>query len=191
MRCLHSVLFTVLVWSAWTASVESAPLPKPKKETSQATPEVHAVGVYEATCDPRVAPRFPNSLRVQVQTTNKRPVILVLSAYEPVRWEINAPSGAVAQVIVSGYHKQTVLGLPKGTPVRSLVYEDKNEEYFIAFRDPKAADLTPEDRAEAQQAYEQMTKKVKELSGQELKFFRGRYGADRVTIRPGEKPTFD
>jgi len=191
MRCVHSVLLALFVWSAWTACVESAPLPQPKKETSPATPEVQAIGVYEAAKEARAAIQLPNTLRVEVQSTSKRPVILVLSAYEPVRWEINAPSGAVAQVIVSGYHKQTVVGLPQGTRVRSLVYEDKNEEYFIAFRDPKAADLTPENRAEAQQAYEQMNKKVKELSGQELKFFQGQYAAHRVTIRPGEKPTFD
>ncbi|MFQ3593629.1 MAG: hypothetical protein SNJ82_10670 [Gemmataceae bacterium] len=169
----------------------SAPLPGPKKEVGQSEPEVHVVGLYEAGGNPLAAARGENTVRVKVQATPKRPVILVLSAYEPIRWEIEAADGAIAQVIVGAYHKQTLVGLAKGTPVQSFVYEEKSEEYFIAFRDPRAGDLSPEDRAEAKEAYETMTRKVKALTRREVKFFQGKYAARDITIRPGEKPTLN
>jgi hypothetical protein len=170
-------------------SLPAAPLPAPKKEGPETTAEVQAVGLYEPTLERRVARRVTNTVTVKVQATAKRPVILVLSAYEPVRWEIDAPAGAVAQVIVGGYHKQTVSGLPEKVTVRSFVYEDKSEDYFFAFRDPKGADLTPEDRSEAQESFDKMTRKVKELTGKEIRFFQGQYSGRNITIRSGEKPT--
>jgi hypothetical protein len=181
----------LLAWLLLVLPVGAAPLPGAKKEGGEMPAEVHAVGLYEAKVgrDRGRGRRITNTVTVQVQATAKRPVILVLSAYEPVRWEIEAPPGAVAQVILGGYHKQTVAGLPAKVAVRSFVYEDKSEEFFTAFRDPKADDLTPEDRAEAQQSYDTMTKKVKELTGRDLRFFQGQYSGKTITIRPGEKPT--
>lgn len=54
---------------------------------------------------------------VIVNAKNK-PVILVLSAYEPVAWKIKQTAGTkIAGVILGGYYKQAILGIPKSVPI--------------------------------------------------------------------------
>jgi hypothetical protein len=88
----------------------------------------------------------------------KKPVILVLTAYEPVIWTVDDPKGLVVKVIASGYHDQTVVvvnkrlefpfplrpvarsrpqafeGLYTKVPVTSSSYESGDQSYFFAYR---------------------------------------------------------
>lgn len=72
---------------------------------------IEAVGVYEGegASHGHGQPRRPGTVRVMVKAG--KPVLLVLSAYEPVNWVIQPEAGArVAGVLVSGYHPGNVYG---------------------------------------------------------------------------------
>ena len=46
------------------------------------------------------------------------PVALLLGAYEPTVWSVGwTPGTRIAAVVVAGYHRQRITGLPAGTPV--------------------------------------------------------------------------
>lgn len=50
--------------------------------------------------------------------SSKKPVVLMLGAYEPTIWNIVwAPGTEIAAVMISGYHRQVVAGLKGGIPV--------------------------------------------------------------------------
>lgn len=46
------------------------------------------------------------------------PIVLVVSAYEPILWDLSAVSDRVKAVVASGYYPQAVRGITPGTPVR-------------------------------------------------------------------------
>ncbi len=97
-----------------------------------AAAELHVIGVYEAagagsavvaTTGLRPPPP-PAHVDVTVHATPK-PVVLVLLAYESVRWNLTVEPGAVLErVITSGYDAQDVAGAPSGTPVEALRVEN-------------------------------------------------------------------
>ena len=54
----------------------------------------------------------------------KGPVVLMLGAYEPTIWNVTwSPGTTVLGVLVGGYHRQQVVGLPSTTPVLVTTYE--------------------------------------------------------------------
>lgn len=74
--------------------------------------QIEGVGVYEGQGAPRGVgmARQPGTVEVRVRRS-ARPIALVLSSYEPVRWFIVSESGArLAAVLISGYHESTVVG---------------------------------------------------------------------------------
>lgn len=121
---------------------ESKILPVSNRENS----ELHVFGVYQGTtkgyneeqwwtkcdnmsihiCHDLYANTHPEGrVKIVVDAYNK-PIILGLSAYDPVHWIIDAPEGAkIEKVILSGYHKQRVSGLPDS----SLVEVHSREKY--------------------------------------------------------------
>lgn len=57
-----------------------------------------------------------------------RPVALIFGAYEPTVWNIQwTPGTNIVAVLVGGYHRQVVAGLPKSVPVRIRAYDDGTE----------------------------------------------------------------
>jgi hypothetical protein len=55
-----------------------------------------------------------------------KPVALLLGAYEPTIWSIGWSKGTrIVAVFVTGYHRQAVAGLPKGTPLIVSSQEEK------------------------------------------------------------------
>lgn len=96
--------------------------------------EVAAVGVYESTRGSHGIgkPSRAGPVKVQVRR-GRKPVILVLTSYEPVQWQIEKDLGAqIAAVLVGGYHTSEVRGTDG---VRQLdignvyAYEQGSEEY--------------------------------------------------------------
>lgn len=82
-----------------------------------------------------------------VAVHSDKPVALLLGAYEPTVWSIGWTRGTrVVAVFATGYHRQAVAGLPKGTPLIVSSYEEKGEcgySYFgsdsgLAWVNPKA-----------------------------------------------------
>ena len=92
--------------------------------SSSGNKELHLIGVYEANADHGNGNYLSKSaIEIKVEPRNK-PIILALSAYEPVQWNITAEPGAVIEkIIVNGYHNQTVLGV-SGIPNEEHSYEE-------------------------------------------------------------------
>jgi len=82
--------------------------------------EVHVVGRYrgEKELDVQLGESGHTVTEIGVvvgRTT--RPVILVLTAYDPVVWRVGlAPGANLAGVLVSGHHTQALVGIPKSMP---------------------------------------------------------------------------
>lgn len=99
--------------------------------TSKGDKELHLIGVYEATSAHGNGARTTGTVEVNVERQNK-PIILALSAYEPINWNVTVEPGAVIEkIIVNGYHNQTVWGV-SGIPIETRTYEG-NGEYFGNF----------------------------------------------------------
>ena len=87
-------------------------------------PRIHAIGIY--------SPR-EQSVRVRVTDTSA-PVVLVLTAYSAACWTVEADDDVqIDFLICTGYHKQTVDGLPPGVPVFSSCYDDRAKDYAYAY----------------------------------------------------------
>lgn len=68
--------------------------------------EVHVVGVYSRDLI-TVTVNYP-----------QHPIVLVLTAYESVEWDIKVhPNTKIERLIISGYHAQRYRGIPESTPV--------------------------------------------------------------------------
>ncbi len=92
----------------------------PKTTTSGA--ELHVVGVYEASSDHSFCHSTTGAVSVTVKNTGK-PVILAVSSYEPVTWNIKLEPGAqLERVIVGGYGVQKVKGISDMVPTTMLSY---------------------------------------------------------------------
>ncbi|MCC3417885.1 MAG: hypothetical protein JGK28_07920 [Microcoleus sp. PH2017_07_MST_O_A] len=84
--------------------------------------ELHLIGVYEANAEHGKANLSKSAIQVKVERRNK-PIILALSAYEPVNWNVTVEPGAVIEkIIVNGYNNQTVSGV-SGIPIQVHSYE--------------------------------------------------------------------
>lgn len=93
--------------------------------------ELHLIGVYEATSEHGNQNRTKSAIEVKVERQNK-PIILALSAYEPINWNVTVEPGAVIEkIIVNGYHNQTVSGV-SGIPIQQRTYEQTGD-YFGNF----------------------------------------------------------
>ena len=92
--------------------------------SSSGNKELHLIGVYEANADHGNRNYLSKSaIEIKVERRNK-PIILALSAYEPVQWNITAEPGVVIEkIIVNGYHNQTVSGV-SGIPIEEHSYEE-------------------------------------------------------------------
>ena len=95
--------------------------------SSSGNKELHLIGVYEANAE-HGNPNYlsKSAIEIKVERRNK-PIILALSAYEPVQWNITTEPGAVIEkIIVNGYHNQTVSGV-SGIPIEEHSYEETGD----------------------------------------------------------------
>ncbi len=87
---------------------------------------LHIIGVYEARSDHSIGHHPTGEVKVHI-AKQKQPMILALSAYEPVQWKIEAePGAAIKKIIVNGYHDQTVL-VDQNIPVKEYSYEETGQ----------------------------------------------------------------
>lgn len=104
------------------------PIPVPTQIADSS--QVHLISVYEGSChhEGNFHPRCP----IQVSLAKiQSPVTLVLTAYEPIDWQIqNIDHVPIQQVITSGYYKQTVTGIGSHIPVIETSYEERSPHYF-------------------------------------------------------------
>ena len=101
--------------------------------TTASTTKLVAVGAY--TGSNHTNGRSSITVNVAAGTS---PLILSLSAYDPVDWTIVNPTGRTIQkVIASGYHSQTVTGQGT-TPTETFSY-DQGNGYAYAYSNPSTS----------------------------------------------------
>lgn len=90
---------------------------------------VSLFGVYRGEPGPNERPpafRESRPARVRVETAdNMGPEVLILSAYEPVIWDVSAVAkNDLRGVVAYGYHRPEVTGVPGDVPVRLIALRD-------------------------------------------------------------------
>jgi predicted esterase len=117
------------------AQKERKPRPIPPKEpapeklrAASAGADLHVVSAYGAAAG-NGAP-----VDVEVRPTT-RPIVLVLTSYGSVLWNVKLASGAkVKAVIVGGWFEQEFAGIPAGIPiVYRAYYPFRNQGYFYGY----------------------------------------------------------
>lgn len=72
------------------------------------------------------------------------PVVLMLGSYEPTVWSIGwTPGTRILAVLLSGYHRQQVTGLPAGVPVRVSTYDNRGACGYFYVAPKNAGRLNP------------------------------------------------
>ncbi|MGQ0384112.1 MAG: lysozyme inhibitor LprI family protein [Gammaproteobacteria bacterium] len=71
----------------------------------------------------------------------QKPLVLILGAYEPTIWNVRWSSGTrIVAVLIGGYHRQAVAGLPPSLPVRTRTHDGESRcGYFYVSRDKQPA----------------------------------------------------
>lgn len=90
--------------------------------------KVHAAGAYAGRkLDYQIDESGHQATRIDVAVNQaKTPVVLMLGAYEPTVWNIGWTQGTrIAAVLVSGYHRQAVAGLPADVPMLISSHDNK------------------------------------------------------------------
>lgn len=93
-----------------------------------ANAKVYAAGAYggkESNFQIDQSGHQATTMQVAVHEPNV-PVVLLLGAYEPTVWSVGWTGGTqIAAVVVTGYHRQQVTGLPADLPLLMSSYEDR------------------------------------------------------------------
>ena len=90
--------------------------------------EVFAAGAYSGqSSEYQIDNSGHQAHWMDVAVANTKPVVLILGAYEPSIWRIKwEPNTVIEGVVLTGYHNQKILGLPKSVPVLTTTSQ-KNE----------------------------------------------------------------
>lgn len=100
--------------------------------------KIYAGGAYKGRQIGIKDPKSKHDLgRMDVTVKSpENPVALILSAYDPVEWHLDIKPGTeVAAVVLSGYHTQRLMNLPKDIPVVSGSYDGRRCWGFYFSRD--------------------------------------------------------
>ncbi len=145
MACRLFAIFTAVVLqiAAWGYAPASA-------ELLDDNTDLYVLGVYAG--DMRKHGTVTVFLGAQ-----PRPIAVLLTAYESVDWHIELEPGAqLERVFLSGYHAQSVSGLPSYIPVHSSSYEQHSSRYVYGYNDvtcPKVIDLARKEYGKAPVEY--------------------------------------
>ena len=96
-------------------------------EKLDANTDLYILGVYEGD-------RHKYGKVTLFLGAHPRPVALVLTAYESVEWQIELEPGALLErVFLSGYHTQSVSGIPSYIPVQSSSYDQQSPNFIYGY----------------------------------------------------------
>ncbi len=107
--------------------------------------QVHAIGAYRGggTAARQLTSKGTTKGTKVLIGRTQEPLLLVLTAYDPVLWEVELHDGArLAGIFLSGYHQQEVEGVPDAIVKFRSSSEDSGQgcqQYFYAFS--QGADL--------------------------------------------------
>lgn len=138
--------------------------------TAFSSKELNVVGVYEARSD-HSGSHHPTGI-VNVTVERNQPMVLALSSYEPVQWQIKlAPGAKVEKIILNGYHDQSVVGVD-GIPIEEYSYEGTGTSF---------SDFPYKWNGDRTQGV--MVTQLEALTGQKMTSFQGCYGGTQFTLR--------
>lgn len=143
-------------------------------------PQVQAVGVFEGGNDVSFeigrSGRETRGVNVVVQK-RETPVVLVLTAFDPVIWSIgDLTDGKIVGVYVMGYHSQAVRGLAGQTPVTILSAEDGGPTACGAYALAHTAGWR----------LENLDRRLRQLFGRSVASFDGGYRRRHFSIHEAE-----
>lgn len=96
--------------------------------------DVHAVSSYEGRIQiSDIIDKYGNrnGLNDVIVNVENKPIILVLTAYEPVLWRIQSTTATkIIGVVLGGYYNQALLGISKDIPVLNYTHTQNNCGYF-------------------------------------------------------------
>ncbi|MEA3014733.1 MAG: hypothetical protein QOD42_3278 [Sphingomonadales bacterium] len=131
------------------------------------------IGVYRAAAGRSGGQheRGPVSVRV---SASRQPILLILVAYEPVEWRIEAARGArLAGVVAMGMHRPIVTGDVRGAPV--LINDQRDHCHALGGGQVYAYEPGEEQR--------RIADAVGRMTGIPVADFQGRYSAASFEIR--------
>jgi hypothetical protein len=111
---------------------------------------------------------------VEVQATG-RPIVLVISAYEPVKWEVRVAKDAdLRKVVVGGYYDQEVTGLAEGTTVEMHTHQGGSASFFYTY-------------GQSSDGHREALPKLRTLTGLEPSTVQGtyKYTGEPLVVGPG------
>ena len=148
----------------------------------EADAELHVVAVYEGIPDPA----FLNYRRGRVRVTvhpRPHPVVLALSAYEPIEWDIEVEPGAVLRrIVVQGYEAPILEGVPDGVDVQQVPGCDHSYGWEVQ-------------HLSSDSDYRDLIADLRNLTGLTETSFQGCYTGDHFDVPhwldypPSERPT--
>lgn len=143
-----------------------APTITPMLASVPANAEVSVIGVYQARQEARTGQgqRSAGAIRVAIGP-GSRPLVLVLSSYEPVRWQLqNAGGRRISAILLSGYHESTVAGHSGANVLRI----GSNHAYKL-------------DSGQ----YEQLKREISRYVANPVRSFQGAYEASEFSVSGG------
>lgn len=143
------------------------------KAGSSSQTALHIIGVYEGRSDRGMGHHPTGEVKLHI-AKQKQPIVLALSAYEPVQWNISVEPGvAIEKIILNGYHDQKVVGVAH-IPVTEYSYESTgqylgNFMYRWKGGESKSQNL--------------LVHKLEKLTGSQLSSFQGCYRGTSFQVK--------
>ncbi|MEG1678886.1 MAG: hypothetical protein RR326_02220, partial [Stenotrophomonas sp.] len=107
---------------------------------------VYAAGAYSGRkLDYQIDQSGQEATQIDVAVNESgAPVVLMLGAYEPTVWNIGwSPQTRIVGVLVSGYHRQTIAGLPASVPRLNSSYDNKGACGYFYLSESKLDQINP------------------------------------------------
>jgi hypothetical protein len=140
----------------------------------QRNKELHLVGVYEANSDHQAGYHPIGKVNLHIERQNQ-PIILALSAYEPVDWNVTlATNVKLEKIIINGYHDQKVSGV-SNVPIEEFSY--KGTGNYLGKFAYKWDKFSPNSQTVS------LVTKLEQLTNTNLTSFQGCYRGTTFTIK--------
>ncbi len=151
---------------------QGATLPKSALGELSDDTKVHVVGVYEGKLPNGKKRGFRENVQGQVTINvgGSGRAVLVLTAYEPVKWTVIPRGVFVDHILLFGYNDQEV-NAPPGTRVYSNLQSSVGATRTFAYK--KDAN------------YAKLEKAVREITGKDVDTFQGKYKAGSFSVNSG------
>lgn len=107
---------------------------------------VYAAGAYSGRkLDHQIDQSGHQATQIDVAVDEpSAPVVLMLGAYEPTVWNIGwSPRSRIAAVMVSGYHRQVIAGLPSSVPRLISSHDNKGACGYFYVSESRLEQLNP------------------------------------------------